>query len=107
MCPRLRVLLFLRQNLTIGAGVRWKRIRRANRWFVLLYLGADIMVHFNSTAIRAADYKAATGTLTIWFTSAGQSYDYYGVPPAVWQGLLAAPSKGAYFNLYIRDQYAA
>lgn len=65
------------------------------------------MQYLNSSAISAAQYNPGTKTLTIWFTSGGQGYDYYGVPERVYLGLLSAPSKGQYFNLYIRDQYAA
>jgi hypothetical protein len=65
------------------------------------------MHYFNSTAIRAANYNLATGTLTLWFTSGGQGYDYFGVPAYIFEGLLNAVSKGSYFNAYIRDQYAA
>lgn len=65
------------------------------------------MHYFNSTAIHAASYNAATGILTIWFTSSGQGYDYPGVSIHIWNGLLNASSAGTYFNLYIRDQYAA
>jgi hypothetical protein len=65
------------------------------------------MQYFSSTAIRAASYNAQTRTLTLWFTSGSQGYDYYNVPQYVYDGLLSAPSKGQYFNAYIRDQYAA
>lgn len=65
------------------------------------------MHYFSSTAVSAASYNPATGTLTLWFTSGGQGYDYYNVPRSVFEGLLGAPSKGGYFNAYIRDQYAA
>jgi hypothetical protein len=65
------------------------------------------MVYFNSTAIHAADYNSATRTLTLWFTSGGSGYEYYGVPAYIFDGLVAASSKGSYFNAYIRDQYAA
>lgn len=65
------------------------------------------MQHFNSTAIRAANYNPQTRTLTLWFTSGGQGYDYYSVPLHVYDGLLGASSKGQYFNAYIREQYAA
>lgn len=65
------------------------------------------MQYLNSSAIHAVSYNAATGTLTIWFTSSGQGYDYFNVPEGVYQGLLVASSKGQYFNAYIRDQYAA
>ena len=65
------------------------------------------MIYLNSTAIHAVSYNPTTKTLTIWFTSSGRSYDYYGVPESVYEGLLNAGSKGHYFNVYIRDQYAA
>ena len=48
------------------------------------------MHYFNSTALHAAKYDAATLTLTIWFTSSGRGYDYYNVPPAH----LARPHQG-------------
>ncbi len=62
------------------------------------------MPYFNSSAIKRAEYDAATGRLTIWFP-AGHSYDYCGVPQSVWQGLLAAGSKGRYFNAHIDGRY--
>jgi hypothetical protein len=65
------------------------------------------MQYFNSTAISAANYNAQTRTLTLWFTSGGQGYDYYNVPQYVYDGLLRAASAGQYFNDNIRDQYAA
>lgn len=65
------------------------------------------MHYFNSTAIHAAAFNAATMTLTIWFTNSGRSYDYYNVPLDVWHGLISAGSAGGYFNHFIRDQYAA
>lgn len=64
------------------------------------------MVYFNSTAIRAAVYDGMTRILRLQFTSSGQFYDYFGVPEHVYVGLLNAPSKGEYFNRYIRDQYS-
>lgn len=68
---------------------------------------SKIMHYFNSSAIYAASYDATSQNLTIWFTSSGQAYDYPGVPLHIWNGLLAASSTGTYFNMYIRDQYAA
>lgn len=65
------------------------------------------MHYFESSAIHAGSYDAATQILTIWFTSAGRNYDYYGVPANAWEGLKMASSAGAYFNQFIRDQYAA
>ncbi len=65
------------------------------------------MHYFSSTAIHAANYVPDTRTLTIWFTSSGRQYDYFGVPEAVFRGLLNAASPGSYFNDHIRDQYAS
>lgn len=65
------------------------------------------MQYVSSSAMSAVKYNASTKTLTIWFTSSGQGYDYYSVPEAIYFGLLHAGSKGQYFNAYIRDQYAA
>jgi hypothetical protein len=65
------------------------------------------MHYFNSTAISAATYDSASGTLTLWFAGGRGGYDYHNVPKAVFDGLLCAVSKGHYFNAYIRDQYAA
>ena len=65
------------------------------------------MHYFNSTAGHAGCYDPASRTLTIWFTSSGQGYDYYGVPAEIWEDFKVASSAGTYFHLYIRDQYAA
>lgn len=43
-------------------------------------------------------------TLELAFRN-GARYAYFTVPPAVVQGLLAAESKGAYFNEQIRNRF--
>nr|WP_231990222.1 KTSC domain-containing protein [Pseudomonas sp. Z003-0.4C(8344-21)] len=35
----------------------------------------------------------------------GHSYDFCGVPSVIHNGLMAAVSKGAYYNQHIRDRY--
>lgn len=60
-----------------------------------------------SSAIRQAEYTAATRTLQIWFVESGGPYDYYGVPESVYLGLLNAISAGGYFNDHIRDRYSS
>ena len=52
-----------------------------------------------STVIYSAD-----ATLELVFRN-GSIYRYFAVPPDVFQALLAAPSKGAYFNQHIRDHF--
>ena len=60
---------------------------------------------FGSTAIYAVNYDPSTRVLTIWFQHGAHGYNYYSVPLVIYDGLLAASSKGRYFNAYIRDQY--
>lgn len=61
---------------------------------------------FNSTAVRRAEYNLSTRVLQLWFVDSGGPYDYYGVPPHIFDGLCRAGSKGSYFNAYIRDRYS-
>ena len=35
----------------------------------------------------------------------GAIYRYFAVPPAVFHGLIAAESKGAYFNRHVRNRF--
>jgi KTSC domain-containing protein len=42
--------------------------------------------------------------LDITFTS-GKTYTYSNVPKSVYERFLRAPSKGQFFNDYIKDQY--
>ena len=60
---------------------------------------------FASSAIRGVEYDAGVRELYITFTS-GTTYTYWDVPPRVYRDLLAAPSKGRYFNEHIRDTYS-
>ncbi|WP_367268479.1 KTSC domain-containing protein [uncultured Sphingomonas sp.] len=63
------------------------------------------MPSVSSSAMYRVEYNAASRRLDIWFIRSGR-YSYYGVPTSIYQGLLAAPSKGHYFNVHIREQYA-
>ncbi len=57
-----------------------------------------------STTLATVAYDEARGLLQLEFCSLAV-YQYLGVPPAVHQALLDAPSKGRYFNKAIRGQY--
>ena len=57
-----------------------------------------------STTLASAAYDASAQLLRLEFRSCAV-YSYFGVPPAVHQALLAAPSKGAYFNRNIRGRF--
>ncbi len=64
------------------------------------------MVYFNSTAIRGAQYDERTKLLQLQFTSGSKVYDYPGVPDWIYRGLLAAVSKGMFYNQHIRDKFS-
>jgi len=61
-----------------------------------------LMIRVDSTAIRAIGYDGYT--LSVEFHS-GRAYEHPGVPESVYHGLIAASSKGAYYNRYIRGRY--
>lgn len=44
------------------------------------------------------------GTLQVELLN-GRIYEYYGVPRSVYSTFLSAPSKGKYFNAYVRGHY--
>ncbi|MDP9526140.1 KTSC domain-containing protein [Pseudomonas protegens] len=54
--------------------------------------------------MNAVGYDPATRRMRIRFEQ-GHSYDFCGVPPAIHNGLMAAMSKGTYYNRHIRDRY--
>jgi len=57
-----------------------------------------------STSLRSCGYDPETDTLEVEFVN-GHVYEYRGVPQAAYDGLAQAPSKGSYFNRYIKDRY--
>jgi len=62
------------------------------------------MIQVRSSAIRAVGYDQSTRRMRITFEQ-GDSYDFGGVPLHVYDRLMSASSKGAYYNDHIRDQY--
>jgi hypothetical protein len=58
----------------------------------------------NSSNLFAVDYDFWRATLTIEFHG-GRAYEYYHVPSAIVQGLLAADSHGRYFHQHIKGRY--
>jgi hypothetical protein len=62
---------------------------------------ASLDIPVSSSAISSISYDVTTLTLTITFRDSGKSYDYE-VNPLIYAGLMAASSKGAYFNEYIK-----
>jgi hypothetical protein len=62
------------------------------------------MGRVNSSVIRNIEYDADAQVLYVTFVS-GKTYAYDRVPADVYDDLDAAPSKGEFFNRYIRDGY--
>ena len=59
------------------------------------------LVPVSSSNLRAVGYAFATSTLQISFLNGGL-YEYYNVPDSAHAGLMAAVSKGTYFDVYIK-----
>jgi KTSC domain len=62
------------------------------------------MIPVRSTAIAAVGYDPESRLMKITFMQ-GHTYDFCGVPPHVYQGLMGATSMGKYYNDHIKDQY--
>lgn len=62
----------------------------------------DIII--NSTTISSADYDETAEILTIRFHN-GHNYVYNGVPKSVFEEFLSSPSKGKYYNSFIKGRY--
>jgi hypothetical protein len=58
-----------------------------------------------STSIKSVGYDPATQTLEVEFKPKGRLYQYANVPEKEYSALLNAPSKGRYFNQYLKDFY--
>jgi hypothetical protein len=59
------------------------------------------MIPVDSSNLSAIGYDYETATLRIDFLK-GRSYEYYGVPAELYEGLLSAGSKGQFLNMYIK-----
>lgn len=58
----------------------------------------------DSSLLTSVAYSTDDQTLDLEFR-AGIAYRYFDVPPTLVDGLLAAESKGSYFNRYVRDRF--
>jgi hypothetical protein len=56
-----------------------------------------------SSVLSSVGYST-DATLELEFRS-GAIYRYFAVPPAVFENLIAAESKGLYFNHHVRDPF--
>ena len=62
-------------------------------------------VPVDSSNLASVGYDKKTFTLEIQFKSGG-TYQYYGVPESIHQGLMAAESHGKYFISQVKNTYA-
>jgi lysyl-tRNA synthetase class 2 len=62
------------------------------------------MIEVDSSAIARIEYDAIAHKLEVMFTT-GRVYEYYRVPRSLYDEFIAAPSKGQFFNAYIRDRF--
>jgi hypothetical protein len=60
---------------------------------------------FESTSVAKAAYDAMERRLCVVFRS-GRSYEYYDVPPSVFEWLLRVPNKGAYVGRVVVGQFS-
>jgi KTSC domain len=59
-------------------------------------------VDVNSSLLANVSYDAGQSVLQLELCD-GAIYRYFDVPPVIYESLLAADSKGSYFNREIRD----
>lgn len=65
--------------------------------------GCEAVTLVESSLLSSIGYSSDR-TLELKFRS-GATYRYFAVPELVVEGLIAAESKGAYFNRQIRDRF--
>ena len=61
----------------------------------------------DSSLLRSVGYDMHSSILEVELAESGWIYEYYDVPFSVFEELMAAESKGSYFNEFIKDIYAA
>jgi hypothetical protein len=57
-----------------------------------------------SSSIKSAGYDSQTMTMEVAFVNE-TVYQYFDVPEHIFQGLLSAPSAGAYLNSFVKGAY--
>jgi hypothetical protein len=62
------------------------------------------MIPIDSTAIARVGYDTEKRILRVEYRS-GRAYDYFDVPPQVYEQLLSADSAGEFVNLEIKPNY--
>ena len=71
-------------------------------------VAAEILMHpVESSLIAKAGYDAETQTLALQLVNSSDVYNYQGVPQDIYDGFLAAESKGSYYVSTIKAKYPA
>ena len=69
------------------------------------YLNQFLSMTFNSQCLDNGCYSQESNTLSLRFHS-GSSYEYFNVPPAIWQELIKPyVSPGKAYNILIKGKY--
>lgn len=63
-----------------------------------------VRISVDSTSLASVGYLHDQGILEAEFRN-GETYRFFLVPPAVWDELLIAQSKGGFFNTRIKDRF--
>jgi len=63
------------------------------------------LIPVSSSAIAAVGYNPQTQNLKIRFVNGYTVYDFCNVPQHIYDGLMAAGSKGGYYRRFIRGKY--
>ena len=72
----------------------------------LTALAADIELKpVKSTLLDKVGYDPGTQVLAIQMVNSSDVYTYQDVPASIYEGLLAADSKGAYYVKHIKGKY--
>ena len=61
-------------------------------------------INVKSSNLKSVGYDSNEKTLEIEFLN-GAVYQYFNVPPEIYNTLMRASSHGRYFNKYIRNKY--
>jgi hypothetical protein len=59
------------------------------------------MITVSSSNVHAISYSAEAATLQVQFINGG-IYEYQGIPQEIYEGLMAAGSKGQFLDQYIK-----
>jgi hypothetical protein len=57
-----------------------------------------------STNVTSIGYDPNSETLELEFQN-GIVYQYYNVPPSIYEALMSAPSKGQFINSQVKDRF--